>query len=290
MNYAIYILATGVITHIYSGPYPELQVTSREGYIEVDTNVQDDTHKVVAGVVVPKTAITATWDTTTITADGATTAILGNDLPVGVAYEIITPEFVDNATGTIIDGVLSLATVVPGMYKVSLTSADHQFHEMVITAVPAGNIGFDKATFNLLSYEVGLDANLDQLVSLGTITYTTYSIEIETNLNQSVDNYEYFTNAIDILLDLNYNQAVNLGIFTLLPNGLDITLDSNLNQATTTGIFTTNYNEMTIGTNYVLAKTAEHIQQTYEATLDSNLNQLAVLGSYAQLGFDITLQ
>lgn len=121
MKFIVYRDSDGAI--LRSGECPDdtlsLQAQTDETAIEGEAN--DSTQYISGGVVTARPTLTATWNKTTITANGSDTATFGSTLPnpttvtVGVPVSATAPEAEQVTTGT-----FSIATPISGEYTVTV--------------------------------------------------------------------------------------------------------------------------------------------------------------------------
>lgn len=126
LNYVIYNTSTGEITK-------SLQIYDENDTVSVANNVgggeaslQEDgepsTHYVTGGVSTPKLALStvATWNTTTIDADGVDAATLGSSLPNPTRITVIAsaPGIAPITQVNVTTGTFTLTTTTPGTYTV----------------------------------------------------------------------------------------------------------------------------------------------------------------------------
>lgn len=141
--YAIYNTTTGEIKKVF-GVLPDDTVTvpANVGSGEassLETSVDPDTEYYVSGVKTTRPLMTtvATWDTTSITANGTSSATLGPSLPnpTNILVSFSIPSIDGSGTSiTETSGSFSLTTVAAGSYTVTATAFPYQTYTTVITA------------------------------------------------------------------------------------------------------------------------------------------------------------
>lgn len=92
--------------------------------MEVTVGLAASLYYVPSGVLTarPYLSSVATWDSTTLTANGVDTVTLGSGLPATTTYTItpLSDNGVDVVTGSVTDGSLTITTDAVGPFKVEL--------------------------------------------------------------------------------------------------------------------------------------------------------------------------
>lgn len=105
-----------------------------------------NTQYVSSGIITnkPKFTLSSSWNTTSITADGISSAIFGPSLPNGTLVTLTVPTEVGTVNPfTETSGSLTINTTIPGTYIVKLQLFPYQVLETTLTAVPIGSVGAD---------------------------------------------------------------------------------------------------------------------------------------------------
>lgn len=129
----------GKILRTGSCPDTMLSIQAGLGETVIEGLANDATQYVSAGVITSRPLLTtvATWDVTTIVANGTAKATLGATLPNPTKVSITPPPnsgIASIADQTIIDGAFTLATTVAGAYTVTATAFPYQDYTVTINA------------------------------------------------------------------------------------------------------------------------------------------------------------
>lgn len=111
------------------------QSLSGESVIEGEAN--DEEEYILAGVITPRPEITAIWNKTAISADGADTATFGSTLPNPTDISVMVPDgAISPEVETVTSGTFEFATPIVGEYTLSIVPPfPYQPISQVITAV-----------------------------------------------------------------------------------------------------------------------------------------------------------
>ena len=153
-NFAVYITATGQVNRIGSCDSTAVSAQAQTGETAVDTTtivVDPATQYYLSGVLTARPLMTsvATWDVTSITANGTSTATLGFGLPnpttVNVTASVNLLSFsqvyrlpptvttVLTSTDTVTTGSFLLKTEMVGEYEVTAIAFPYQSNTVIIT-------------------------------------------------------------------------------------------------------------------------------------------------------------
>ena len=105
-----------------------LQAEANETVIQTDNPVDDLTHYVSDGVIAERTAMSASWDSTTVTADGTSEIVLSG-LPEPCEV------YIDGNAVSVNDGSLEFSTGSPGDYTVRVDEVAFLEEEWTVNAV-----------------------------------------------------------------------------------------------------------------------------------------------------------
>jgi len=97
-------------------------------FIQCEENVAGDTHYVSEGVIAERTALSASWDNTTVAADGTSEIVLSG-LPVPCTV------YIDGNAVLVEDGSLEFSADAPGDYNVRVDEVAHLEQEWTVNAV-----------------------------------------------------------------------------------------------------------------------------------------------------------
>ena len=132
MAWASY-LGTGQIIARYE-PWPDKTIEEMNElypdttFIQCEGNIASDTHYVSEGVIAERTALSASWDSTTVVADGASEIVLSG-LPVPCSV------YIDGNAVLVEDGSLEFSADAPGDYNVRVDEVAHLEQEWTVSAV-----------------------------------------------------------------------------------------------------------------------------------------------------------
>lgn len=141
--YAIYNTTSGEITKVFGvGIDDILTIPGNTGVGEassLETSVNATTQYYVSSVITTRPLFTSvgSWDTTTITANGISSATFGSSLPNPTTAVITTPPDAgtfNTVSATITTGSFTITTPVAGTYQVTLTAFPYQQLTTTITA------------------------------------------------------------------------------------------------------------------------------------------------------------
>lgn len=108
------------------------------------------------GVVTPRPLFTtsSSWNTTSITANGTSTATFGSTIPSGTVATIIanTAKVASITPITITDGSLNITSNVVGTYDITFSKFPYLDYKVRVTAVPIGSTGMDFQLFSETKY------------------------------------------------------------------------------------------------------------------------------------------
>lgn len=123
MKYIVYRDSDGAILRTGDCPDDVLSLQAQTGETAIEGEADDDTHYIVAAVVTERPTLTATWDKTTITADGVDQATLGSTLPNPTNLMVtVVPEGVQQPDPEeVTTGTFTFATPVAGEYTILVT-------------------------------------------------------------------------------------------------------------------------------------------------------------------------
>ena len=119
MKYFIYDV-TGRIESVYSGKFPNVQISGGLAFLDASTIEGDDTtHYVTGGVITERPENTATIDKTEIDADGVDSVTISN-IPNNSEATIKGPDYLN--TFTVNDNQIIFTTEVIGEYSIEIDS------------------------------------------------------------------------------------------------------------------------------------------------------------------------
>jgi len=295
--YAIYLTSNGFINQLYTGDDPSPYVDPGEGVAIVDASIDDDTHYFPTGVLTvrPYFDTVASWNTTTLGADGVQVITYGSTLPSGTTYEVIPPQGVAVSSGTITDGIFSMKTLVIGSYQLTLRSFPYQDYKATITAIDVENTGVDV----LVITQTPLAMQLYDLSSQGIVlkTFTQVGLELnqdltpdpEATIGYVLNLTTYTETTIDISLENGYNFLLEVTEFTQVTDNLPV--NATVNQV-----------ELTLATylqEFPIPDSLESwaniypditLQEAADIVLDRNYNQVLYVTNYTQSSQDIILE
>lgn len=127
---AYYQTASGRIIRVVKGPADHMGTTVEAGVAYIDGTDQDVTpytHWVTGGAVALRTALTAVWDKTAITADGVDYATL-SPLPASITV------MVGGTPYAVAGGSFEFAASDPGAYVVSVDHLPYLPYEWILYA------------------------------------------------------------------------------------------------------------------------------------------------------------
>ena len=292
--YAIYYTANGEINQIYQGDDPSAFVGPDEDTIIVDDSVSDTTSYVLGGVITPRPLLTSinSWDTTSFTADGVTTITFGSSLPVGTAYTIKSPLGVASDSGTITDGSLSISTVVPGEYLLTLEIFPYQPYIERLFAVALDTIGLTIYSVSQQIIPIADYYYSGGILEVATYTQTGPALYQELEADPTIDNgtilevLSITQTPLDISLENSYNLILNVAEY------FQSTYELNTN-ITIIELEVANYTQDSPVPDsletFIPLYVSEILQEPLDITTVQNFNQLLFVASYTQAGFDITL-
>jgi len=155
VNYAVYITSTGEV--LQNGSCDDTMVALQAqsaGETAIDTGeivVDSKTQYYVAGVLTPRPLLTsvATWDVTSIVADGVSTATLGPGLPnpstvimegsipdiinKDSTYRFTTSSGIVPAIDEVTDGSYTITTTTTGLFTIIVESFPYQTYTTTIS-------------------------------------------------------------------------------------------------------------------------------------------------------------
>lgn len=139
INFVTYLIATGLVLRAGVCADDDLALQAGTGETAVEDTASDLTDYYPSGVKTTRPLITsvATWDTTSITANGTAKATLGAGLPNPTTVRVIPPAgmgFAAVAAQTVTDGTFRLSTTVTGAYVVRVEAFPYQDYEVTINA------------------------------------------------------------------------------------------------------------------------------------------------------------
>lgn len=138
-QYVVYVTASGEVLRTGNCLDDDLALQAGTGETAVQDTANDATEYYPSGVKTTRPLITsvATWDTTSITANGTAKATLGSSLPnpstvfitppAGLGLPAVAPQ-------TVTDGTFRLSTTVPGAYTVTVRAFPYQDYTVTINA------------------------------------------------------------------------------------------------------------------------------------------------------------
>lgn len=295
-TYAIYLLSDGSINQLYTGDDPTPYVDPGEGVAIVDPEVDDDTHYFPAGVLTvrPYFDTVASWNTTTLGADGVQVITYGSSLPSGATYEVIPPQGVAVSSGTITDGIFSMKTLVIGSYQLTLRKFPYQDYTVRITAVDVENTGVDVLVMSQVALPVVTYDQSSQGIVLKQFTQTSLPLnqdlesDPEASIGYVLNLTEYTQTTIDISLENGYNFLLDLTEFNQVTDSFPV--NATLNSVELT--LTTYLQEYPIPDSlesFANIYTNEILQEAEDIVLDRNYNQVLYITNYTQSSQELTL-
>lgn len=119
MKFIVYKTSNGMILRSGECPDSDLALQASTGEAAIEGEANDDTHYIVGGVVTARPALTATWNKTTVGANGIDTATFGLNLPNPTQVLVTVPDgAVTPVPENVTTGTFSFATPVAGEYTV----------------------------------------------------------------------------------------------------------------------------------------------------------------------------
>lgn len=138
----IFDTTTGAVNRVFTGDDMMNPYLAGAGEDYIIGNYPDDQYYIVSPTGTktptarPALSTVATWNTTSITANGSSTATLGSGLPTGtvVRFLDVPPELTRPNDVTVTGGVFDLTTTVRGTFQVVVTAFPYLETTTTITA------------------------------------------------------------------------------------------------------------------------------------------------------------
>lgn len=149
INYILFTTATGEIFNSVMAAADSIDLTyimtmhpdfddDTQSYLTVPEFVDPKTNYVLSGVVTPRPLFSsvATFNKTTITADGTDSAVLGPSLPNPTTVQAISSPSGGESTSltTITDGSLTIKSSIQGFIRISLKAFPYQDELFLVIA------------------------------------------------------------------------------------------------------------------------------------------------------------
>jgi len=127
ITYVLYDV-DGTVTGVLSGSTETMDEPTGAFIEHVGSDIiRPRTHYILAGVVTPRAALTATWDTQVVVADGIAVATLAT-LPISCTV------VVDGTPVVVNDGSFEFSADAPGDYTISIDEVTYLAQEWIVEA------------------------------------------------------------------------------------------------------------------------------------------------------------
>lgn len=134
--YVVYDTASGRVKRLLNCEPSHISANVQTGESSLEGVADSQTQYISGGAITARPSITATWNKTTIAANGADAAVLGATLPNPTTVSVKVPAgAVSPSDETVTGGSFSLATPIAGSYAVTVTPPfPTRVHTQTITA------------------------------------------------------------------------------------------------------------------------------------------------------------
>lgn len=136
MNYVVYKNSNGQILRVGECNAEDFENQALTGQTVIEDSADDREHYISGSAVTSRPTITATWDKTSVTANGSDTATLGSTLPNPTSVSVAVPDGAVTPDDEVVTGgTFSFATSIAGNYIINVTPPfPYLSHTQVIVA------------------------------------------------------------------------------------------------------------------------------------------------------------